>query len=1003
MGDILYVNSLGFLATKSKKVKFSTVQFAPKQTIEILLRMIRQILVLYRQGSLVVRELQMDGQFEPLREPLADLGVLLNTTSASEHVPMIERHIRTLKDHVRSTMARTPFEKIPPRMTIECVKGVNMWMNCLPPKDGVSTTLAPRTIVTGLTMKYGPHMLVPYGSYAHVHNDTDNTMRRRTTAAIALRPMGNRQGGHYFLSLRTGRMVSARTWTILPMPDIVRTRVAALARAMKPPTTMDLRARDGSEAARRRPILEDDGGTVDGPTDEDDDETQGEEETPTLEPERHLTEDEGLQEPEVDDEGDAGAERGTTGTNANPHDTTRLTTDDVEGTWSRDQETGDLVDHNGTKVRVILHDPTSSAQPNTDQPTQPEETNGSAPPTTETPPNDTDPTSGDLTTSTHGPPPEHPPTPDNTNNCTINRAVSMGEEHTKARSAYNLREREKLLTRKDLWQKRGYTCLTATEPTEIWEAVMTQVSMNRGLQLFGEDGAKAVRKEMEQLHRMRTLKPMGEPTREEKRQALRYLMYLKKKNCGRIKGRGCADGRRQRETTPKSSATSPTVSIEAVFMTAMIDASEGRDIAVVDIPGAYLHADMDELVIVRFEGKMAEMLVLIDPKIYKPYVQVDRSGKKVLYAKLRKALYGCLRSGLLFWKNLTDFLKQLGFCLNPYDTCVANKIIRGTQCTIVWHVDDLKISHLDREVVTEVIELLTAKYGKLQVNRGKVHDYLGMKLDFTQSGSVKIVMEDYVEKIISEAGEEFKGNAVTPAKNNLFNINNVSPYLDDAKAQFFHTLTAKLLFLAKRARPDILTAVAFLTTRVKNPTAEDQEKLKRVIMYLQFTPKLCLKLECQNTKELLWRADGSHGVHPDMRGQTGGMFTMGKGSVYSTSTRQKLNTKSSTETELVAAGEVLTQALWSRNFLHEQLGDKGTISLMQDNMSAIILEKNGIPSSGKNMRHLSIRAFWIADHFEKGEVKIDYEPTEEMVADFFTKPLQGSAFHKFRRVILNEE
>ena len=71
-------------------------------------------------------------------------------------------------------------------------------------------------------------------------------------------------------------------------------------------------------------------------------------------------------------------------------------------------------------------------------------------------------------------------------------------------------------------------------------------------------------------------------------------------------------------------------------------------------------------------------------------------------------------------------------------------------------------------------------------------------------------------------------------------------------------------------------------------------------------------------------------------------------------------------------------------------------------MSAIILEKNGIPSSGKNMRHLSIRAFWIADHFEKGEAKINYEPTEEMVADFFTKPLQGSAFHKFRRVILNE-
>ena len=96
---------------------------------------------------------------------------------------------------------------------------------------------------------------------------------------------------------------------------------------------------------------------------------------------------------------------------------------------------------------------------------------------------------------------------------------------------------------------------------------------------------------------------MRELTREEKRQALRYLMHLKKKNCRRIKGRRCTDGRRQRETTPKSVAISLTVSIEAVSMTAMIDANEGRDIAVVDILGAYLHTDIDEVVIVRFEGK----------------------------------------------------------------------------------------------------------------------------------------------------------------------------------------------------------------------------------------------------------------------------------------------------------------------------------------------------------------------------------------------------------------
>ena len=73
---------------------------------------------------------------------------------------------------------------------------------------------------------------------------------------------------------------------------------------------------------------------------------------------------------------------------------------------------------------------------------------------------------------------------------------------------------------------------------------------------------------------------------------------------------------------------------------------------------------------------------------------------------------------------------------------------------------------------------------------------------------------------------------------------------------------------------------------------------------------------------------------------------------------------------------------------------------MQDNMSAITLEKNGISSSGKNVRHLSIRAFWIADQVEKGNVETKYEPTEEMIADFFTKPPQRALFRNLRVLIL---
>ena len=103
----------------------------------------------------------------------------------------------------------------------------------------------------------------------------------------------------------------------------------------------------------------------------------------------------------------------------------------------------------------------------------------------------------------------------------------------------------------------------------------------------------------------------------------------------------------------------------------------------VNISDVYMHAGVDEYIIVRFNQTMTEMLDIIDLKIYKPYGQVNSAGKKVLYAKLKKALYGCLKSGLLFWRNLANHLQSYGFILNPYNSCVANKIINQQDNSII--------------------------------------------------------------------------------------------------------------------------------------------------------------------------------------------------------------------------------------------------------------------------------------------------------------------------------
>ena len=126
--------------------------------------------------------------------------------------------------------------------------------------------------------------------------------------------------------------------------------------------------------------------------------------------------------------------------------------------------------------------------------------------------------------------------------------------------------------------------------------------------------------------------------------------------------------------------------------------------AVTDIPGAFLHADMEDDVHMPLEGTIAELIVKLDPTLYRKYIWENKQGKPMLYVKLRKALYGTLQAALLFWRLLSDTLIGWGFKLNKYDKCVMNKIINGKQCTIIWHVDDLKISHVEQKVVNGIIK-----------------------------------------------------------------------------------------------------------------------------------------------------------------------------------------------------------------------------------------------------------------------------------------------------------
>jgi hypothetical protein len=193
--------------------------------------------------------------------------------------------------------------------------------------------------------------------------------------------------------------------------------------------------------------------------------------------------------------------------------------------------------------------------------------------------------------------------------------------------------------------------------------------MKKGLAQFGASGEKAVEIEIKQLHVLKVMYPVYKHNLswEEQKRVLEYLMFLKRKQTGQIKARGCADGRKQQEYTSKESAASPTVSNEAVFLTAAIEAREKRDTATVDIPGAFMQANREkEIIHLQLTGLMVDILLQLKYKAYARFVVIER-GQRVLYVRLTKALYGTIRMAQLFYNKFSGLLSNMGFVFNPYD------------------------------------------------------------------------------------------------------------------------------------------------------------------------------------------------------------------------------------------------------------------------------------------------------------------------------------------------
>jgi hypothetical protein len=955
--DIMFVDSIPFLVLLSHPLGLLLAsKLRSRSNKEIAESLVDQLATLQSEGF-EVTHVFCDGErgIAAAKREIEQRGIKFNPSVPGQHVPVIDRAIRVVKERGRAIITmlpyRCPFLFIP-YLVYYCVMHINMM-----PKSTSVDRISPREEFTGRKINYKTDVRVSFGSYYQIPtaNLIKNDVRApRTEGAIALLPSGDLQGSVYFYVPATGKVVRRIPPSeSLPIPSEVCDFLDALP------------GRDGRAQLDVRPS---NSPISDSESSDDDEDDRPDGPIAELEiPRRTLSAPMG-NDSFVPPHGEVDA--------------------DVDGTTIEDVSSDSEDDESDPIPPNTSSPPINPERENSRYNLRPRPTpnpafvsvslqSSSAPVVVEIPA----PVSPDLEEWKSSLREVVSNSPESLDILGIRKVEETSSPSSPPRACPSRPRYSPFLAACLL--NPVFACHTSLKQALARNRRPALLAMLSELQQMLEKGV------WEPVHR-RSI-PIQFLNK-----IISSFMFLKEKykadgSFDKTKGRLVAGGHMQHSVAYDIS--SPTASLESVYLVNAIAAKEGRQVVTADVPGAYLNADMVGTVYMRLDANLSGLLVSLDPS-YEEFLDPD--GK--LIVKLKKAIYGCKESAKLWYDHISALITKLGFIVNPLEPCIFNKMYGDIQCTICLYVDDLLITCVDEKIIDELIKELQSSFPGLQANKSIVQSYLGMNLDFGKPGEVSISMKGYTEDLLRQY--DVRTSVKTPALPNLFEIVE-SPLLPSDRRELFHTIVAKLLYLALRTRPDILTAVAFLTTRVHAPTENDWKRLFRVLYYLYGTIDLGITLRPGNGPlKLSAYADASYGVHPDGKSHSGLVIALGAGPVFVRSSKQRIVSKSSTEAELISLSDSCSQVIWSRDFLAAQGYDIGPATIYQDNRSTMALADRGRSNSDRT-RHIHIRYFFVKDRIKTGEISIEHMPTESMVADFLTKPLTGDSFIRMRDKLLN--
>ena len=435
--------------------------------------------------------------------------------------------------------------------------------------------------------------------------------------------------------------------------------------------------------------------------------------------------------------------------------------------------------------------------------------------------------------------------------------------------------------------------------------------------------------------------------------------------------------------------SSPTISVNILFLVLSICSKMNLDFETIDIAGAYLNAELPTPEYMLIPRDLAAILVRNDSELNK-YLSIQGT----LTVRLKKALYGLKTSGKLWYETICPVLLSLGYTRSNTDKCLFFKSTGNKITYLLLYVDDILIAGNDVDVRKHTIDHIESTFEK--ISRQPINDvvFLGMHIKKLAHDDIQVDQYSYIDEILSD--HDITTSSITPASTSINNDHRSDSSPSDDPSGY-RSLNMQLMYAATRTRPDILFATSTLATRSHNPTDIDHERLTKILQYMHGTRHHLLTFSSAGPLNPHAYVDASFNLHWDAKGHTGFAIKPcpNSAAILIKCVKQKSVADSSTEAELLALHEAIKHISWIAD-VYAELGFNVTpINVYQDNKSAITICSREVINYKGRSKFFNRKLFGIHEYIDNNTVELVYMGTEDMVADMLTKAMASNKFRKF--------